>query len=62
MQDVLGLDDEARMNIPGKTGGNWAWQLQKTDFNPEIAAYLKQLSQKNQRTNVSEAFVKGMKE
>ena len=26
LQDVLGLDDEARMNVPGTTEGNWRWQ------------------------------------
>lgn len=27
MQDVLGLDDDARMNIPGTALGNWQWRL-----------------------------------
>jgi 4-alpha-glucanotransferase len=26
-QDVLGLGSEARMNVPGRTGGNWRWRL-----------------------------------
>ncbi|MBQ3302840.1 MAG: 4-alpha-glucanotransferase [Eggerthellaceae bacterium] len=26
LQDVLGLDDEARMNTPGTVEGNWIWQ------------------------------------
>ncbi|MGN0733359.1 MAG: 4-alpha-glucanotransferase [Emergencia sp.] len=26
LQDVLGLDDEARMNIPGVATGNWSWR------------------------------------
>lgn len=26
LQDVMGLDDEARMNVPGVAQGNWAWQ------------------------------------
>lgn len=28
MQDVLGLDRSARMNVPGVATGNWRWQLQ----------------------------------
>jgi 4-alpha-glucanotransferase len=28
VQDVLGLGNEARMNIPGKARGNWAWRLE----------------------------------
>ncbi len=27
MQDVLGLDRDARMNIPGKGQGNWSWRF-----------------------------------
>ena len=27
-QDVLGLGNEARMNRPGTTGGNWSWRLE----------------------------------
>ena len=27
MQDILGLDDDARMNIPGTALGNWQWRL-----------------------------------
>ena len=27
MQDVLGLDGRARMNLPGSPKGNWRWRL-----------------------------------
>jgi len=27
IQDVLGLNEEARMNIPGNANGNWLWRL-----------------------------------
>lgn len=26
MQDIAGLDEEARMNTPGKASGNWSWR------------------------------------
>ena len=26
LQDVLGLDDSARMNVPGVSEGNWSWR------------------------------------
>ena len=26
LQDVLNLDDEARMNVPGRPDGNWRWR------------------------------------
>ncbi len=28
LQDVLGLGDDARMNVPGVRTGNWTWQAQ----------------------------------
>lgn len=31
MQDILGLDDEARMNTPG-TINNWTWKLKNNDY------------------------------
>lgn len=37
MQDLLGLDDRARMNIPSTVGGNWTWRMKKTDITDEIA-------------------------
>ena len=42
LQDVLGLDDKARMNVPGVAEGNWAWQANAADV--EAASdYLKSL-------------------
>ncbi|MEO8429036.1 MAG: 4-alpha-glucanotransferase [Verrucomicrobiota bacterium] len=32
MQDVLGLDQRARMNIPGTIEGNWQWRVQPVKF------------------------------
>ena len=32
LQDVLGLGDETRMNTPGTTGKNWAWQAEDKDM------------------------------
>ena len=32
MQDVLGLDNDARMNKPGQAAGNWAWRLSPAQF------------------------------
>ena len=31
LQDVLGLGDEARMNVPGVAHGNWSWQARESD-------------------------------
>lgn len=32
MQDVLGLGEEARMNLPATTYGNWAWRLMQENL------------------------------
>ena len=29
LQDVLGLGSESRMNMPGTTGGNWRWRMER---------------------------------
>ena len=31
LQDVLGLGDEARMNVPSTAHGNWSWQAEEKD-------------------------------
>jgi len=41
-QDVLELGAEARMNLPGTTGGtNWQWRLAPGQLTPELAARLR---------------------
>ncbi len=44
MQDLLGLGNDARMNLPGSTDGNWYWQCKTGDFSDEIAERLKGLT------------------
>ena len=38
MQDLLSLNTEARMNFPGKLGGNWAWRVQDDQLTDELNA------------------------
>ncbi|HEY7196439.1 MAG TPA: 4-alpha-glucanotransferase [Gaiellaceae bacterium] len=40
-QDILGLGSEARMNIPGRAGGNWAWRLEAGQLDEDLAARLR---------------------
>ncbi|MBQ8200530.1 MAG: 4-alpha-glucanotransferase [Clostridia bacterium] len=40
MQDVLHLGGESRMNLPGSSGGNWAWRMQPGAASKEVAAHL----------------------
>jgi len=35
MQDILGLDSDARMNYPGRDFGNWAWRCPSDAFERE---------------------------
>lgn len=37
MQDILGLDGKARMNLPGTTGGNWLWRMKPGSATQELS-------------------------
>ncbi|MCL1824106.1 MAG: 4-alpha-glucanotransferase [Oscillospiraceae bacterium] len=37
MQDVLGLDNRARMNVPSTLGGNWIWRMKKGKNTAKLA-------------------------
>lgn len=45
MQDVLKLGSEARMNVPGVLGANWAWRFEKEDLQEWHAIELKKMTQ-----------------
>lgn len=53
MQDLLGLDTDARMNLPGTTQDNWQWRAKAGDFTPELAAKLAHLTMLYGRTKKS---------
>jgi 4-alpha-glucanotransferase len=40
MQDILGLGEEARMNRPATTEGNWQWRLLPEQLKPSVAKRL----------------------
>jgi 4-alpha-glucanotransferase len=44
LQDVLGLGNEARMNLPGTIGGNWKWRYLPSALTTEIGERLKALT------------------
>ena len=44
LQDVLGLGGEARMNLPGTSGGNWGWRFLPDTLNSDLAARLLRLN------------------
>ena len=49
LQDLLGLDDSARMNVPGKAENNWKWRFNPEDFSEEKILYFRSLSEKTNR-------------
>ncbi|MDR3600519.1 MAG: bifunctional glycogen debranching protein GlgX/4-alpha-glucanotransferase [Desulfosporosinus sp.] len=49
MQDILGLGEEARMNVPGTISGNWQWQLDKNLVTDEIIFWLRSQAEKTKR-------------
>jgi 4-alpha-glucanotransferase len=40
VQDLLGLGSDARLNTPGRTGGNWSWRL-RGQLTAELAVRLR---------------------
>ena len=43
-QDVLKLDNSARMNFPSTLGGNWEWRLRKGQLGEKEAGWLRWLA------------------
>jgi 4-alpha-glucanotransferase len=50
LQDVLGLGDEARMNVPGSARGNWRWKLDRAMLTPALARTLRDATAESGRT------------
>ena len=48
--NVLGLGGEARMNRPGRTGGNWRWRLERGELTPALARRLRGLAEQQRRS------------
>ena len=45
MQDILGLGEEARMNLPATGEGNWEWQLKPGQFSPKLTEKLRAMTE-----------------
>ena len=50
LQDVLGFGSEARMNTPGKAGGNWAWRFEAGQLTEAHAERLRKMAELFERT------------
>lgn len=44
LQDVLNLGGEARMNLPGRPGGNWTWRYNPIQLTPGVLDRLAELT------------------
>ena len=40
MQDILGLDGDARLNFPGTKESNWQWRMPESSLTPELTERL----------------------
>ncbi len=45
LQDLLGLDNKSRMNLPATTDGNWQWRFTDAEITDELADRLKELTE-----------------
>ncbi len=50
LQDVLGLDERARMNVPASTYGNWTWRLLPEQLAEKETAWLRDMARLYNRT------------
>ena len=50
VQDWLGLDTGARMNLPSTCSGNWGWRLSGRELTAELAAEVRALSESARRS------------
>lgn len=40
IQDILNLDETAKMNLPGSNGNNWSWRLRPSQIGKEAVEFL----------------------
>ena len=45
MQDLLGLGNKARMNVPASKSNNWQWRCEKGSYSDQIAERLRKLTE-----------------
>jgi 4-alpha-glucanotransferase len=50
LQDLLNLGSEARMNVPGRAGGNWSWRFSEDMLSPASFESLRELTESSTRS------------
>ena len=51
MQDWLGLDSSARMNLPGTVDVNWKWRLKKGQVTEKLGEQIRAMTKVCGRAN-----------
>jgi 4-alpha-glucanotransferase len=44
LQDFLNLGSEARMNYPGRLGGNWSWRMDGSALQPDLSSRIREIN------------------
>ena len=50
LQDLLTLGHEARMNVPGRAGGNWRWRCTEEMLSTRAFEWLRELTNRSGRS------------
>ncbi len=50
LQDLLNLDSEARMNVPGHADGNWRWRVREDMLSSQAFQWLQHLTESSKRS------------
>jgi 4-alpha-glucanotransferase len=59
LQDLLNLGAEARMNMPGRTDGNWRWRCTETMLSSSALGWLRDLTKQSNRSSETGDRVSG---
>ena len=57
LQDLLNLGKDARMNVPGRAEGNWAWRSTNEMLSDRAFEWLRDLTTSSNRSNPQSAMV-----
>jgi 4-alpha-glucanotransferase len=53
LQDLLNLGNEARMNVPGRAGGNWRWRFTEDMLSGQAFEWVRDLTKSTSRSGAS---------
>ena len=54
LQDLLNLGNEARMNVPGRTEGNWRWRSTENMLNDPAFEWLRAAANSSKRLGMTQ--------